>query len=80
MWFVAPDTNFILHFKPISEVKGIDIGVTGEFTWLLVGQVMQELDVRKGAGTKSFASGPGKLRARSREPTAVRPRLPELKH
>lgn len=54
MRFVAVDTNFVLHFKPISEVRGSDIEQSDPFTWLIVGSVMQELDIRKGTGEKTL--------------------------
>lgn len=52
MRFIAVDTSFVLHFKPLSEISASDIGQSPPFTWLIVGEVMRELDVRKGTGEK----------------------------
>jgi rRNA-processing protein FCF1 len=54
MLFVAPDTNFILHFKPIAEIGPNELGLASGYTWLIVGQVLRELDIRKGTGDKTL--------------------------
>jgi hypothetical protein len=54
MRIVAPDTNYILHFDPIAKTTSSDLGLNGDLSWLIVGQVIRELDVRKGTGHKTL--------------------------
>ena len=54
MLFVAPDTNFILHFKPLCEIGPVDLKLSRTYAWLVTGQVLRELDIRKGTGDKTL--------------------------
>ncbi len=42
--YVTPDTNFLLHGKPLEEVTPSILGLDRPFSWLLVDSVVDELD------------------------------------
>jgi len=42
--YVAPDTNFVLHGRPLAEVSPAMLGLGAPFTWLFVKTVVKELD------------------------------------
>jgi rRNA-processing protein FCF1 len=44
----------MLHFKPISEIGPDELKIGHAYTWLIVGQVFRELDIRKGTGDKTL--------------------------
>ena len=52
--YVVPDTNFLLHFRSISEISPKALNLDCEFKWLAVGQVLRELDIRKGTGDRTL--------------------------
>lgn len=42
--YVVPDTNFLLHGKPLREITPAMLGVPETFVWLFVRTVIRELD------------------------------------
>ena len=54
--FIVPDTQVVLHFKPIWEIDPRSLGVTRPATWLIVDGVIRELDIQKGTGEKRLRS------------------------
>jgi hypothetical protein len=44
--YIAPDTNSLIHFKLISEIEPSDLGLGSPIAWLMLEQVIAELDAK----------------------------------
>jgi|SRR5579872_5705383 len=67
--FLAPDTNALIHYKLLSEIMPADLELSAPINWLILEQVVSELDDKSHHGKSYYAKRGRKVKRQIRVAT-----------